>query len=256
MVGVQPEQPLRPRVAAVVLAGGSGTRVGAVDNKVYLPVAGRPLIAWALAAIGSAPGLTRLILVVRPGDRGVAEQVIADQISTGRRRPGADLDVDLVEGGATRQDSELAALRRLAPLIGSGEIDVVLIHDGARPLPSARLVAAVARTAWHTGGAVPGLAAKRLVEVDGDGVVRRVLGERAVTVQTPQAFRAAPLFAAYERAAIDGFAGTDTSACLERYSDLAVRVVPGEPDNIKVTVPADLTRADALLRARYGAAEA
>src|SRR6266511_3534577 len=73
-------------------------------------------------------------------------------------------------------------------------------------------------------------------------------GERLVSIQTPQAFRAAPLLDAYEAAARDGFAGTDTAACIERYTDLEVAVVPGEPGNLKITFADDLLMAERLLR--------
>ncbi len=116
-----------PTAAAVVLAGGSGTRLGAEGNKVYLPLAGRPLLSWSLEAFARAPGIGRLVLVTRPGDRGQAEQAAR----------AVDRPVEIVDGGDTRHDSEWAALRLLAPAIDAGELDVVAIHDGARPVVTA-----------------------------------------------------------------------------------------------------------------------
>src|SRR5918993_2190096 len=133
--------------AAVVLAGGSGSRVGAAGNKVYLPVAGRPLLSWAVAAFAAAPSVRRLVLVARPEDRAEA-RAAAD-------RTGAV--VEIVAGGATRHGSEWAALRHLAPAVRAGELAVVAIHDGARPLASCRLIEDTVEAARVYRAAVPGV---------------------------------------------------------------------------------------------------
>ena len=135
--------------AAIVLAGGIGSRVGAAGNKVYLPVAGRPMIAWSLRAVVGAPGIGPVLLVARGEDREPVAELLGSE-------PGW-ADVELVIGGSTRQASELAGLRRLADRIRDGRVDVVLVHDGARPMVSRELLAAVLRTAREVGGAVPGL---------------------------------------------------------------------------------------------------
>jgi 2-C-methyl-D-erythritol 4-phosphate cytidylyltransferase len=231
-----------PRVAAVVLAGGSGTRFGVGSNKVYLPLAGEHLITWSLRAMAALPGLDRMVLVVRDADREVAGRLLATE--------SPPVAVDLVEGGDTRHESEHNALTHLSPAIDAAEIDVVVIHDGARPLPSPELVRAVVDTAARRGGAVPGIPAHDLVEVDGAGAVRRTIGADHVRVQTPQAFAAAPLLTAYAAAAADGFTGTDTSACVQRYAGTSICWVPGEVDNIKVTLPADLVTAEEIIRRR------
>ena len=136
-----------PTAAAVVLAGGSGTRLGAEGNKVYLPLAGRPLLSWSLEAFARAPGIGRLVLVTRPADRGQAEQAAR----------AVDRPVEIVDGGVTRHDSEWAALRLLAPAIDAGELDVVAIHDGARPVVTQRLIEDALAAAREHGAAVPGV---------------------------------------------------------------------------------------------------
>jgi 2-C-methyl-D-erythritol 4-phosphate cytidylyltransferase len=227
-----------PSAAAVVLAGGSGTRIGAEGNadvnKVYLPLAGRPLLSWALDAFAQAPSIGRLVLVARPADRPYAQQA-ADAV-TGLR-------VEIVAGGATRHGSEWAALRLLAPAIRAGELDVVAIHDGARPVVAERLIEDTVAAAREHGAVVPGVP---LADVT-DAGLRPVAGT-LVRVQTPQAFRAGLLLDAYERAEVDGFAGTDTAACVERYAGVPVHCVPGDPRNVKVTYRADLALAERLLR--------
>jgi 2-C-methyl-D-erythritol 4-phosphate cytidylyltransferase len=227
--------------AGVVLASGSGTRVGADVNKVFLPLAGRRVVGWSLAALTRVADIGVLVLVIRPQDRSLADEVLADGSLAG-------VAVDVVYGGASRQESELMALRHLADRIVAGRIDTVLIHDAARPLVSPALVDAVLRAARACGGAIPGLPREDLVSVTADGarVADADLG-RVVTVQTPQGFPAGPLLAAYERAAADGFVGTDTAACMARYSDVPTRCIPGDERNIKITYPHDVEIAERLL---------
>ncbi|CAM3606318.1 2-C-methyl-D-erythritol 4-phosphate cytidylyltransferase [Kibdelosporangium persicum] len=224
------------QAAGVVLAGGSGTRVGREINKVYLPIAGRPVLAWSLEAFASHPGIGPVVLVTRPQD---VEHV--QEVTEG-------LDVEVVSGGSTRQGSELAALRQLAGRINAGEVDTVLIHDGARPLVSRELVAAVLRAARQYGGAIPGMVSEDLALATDEHVIP--ISEELVAVQTPQGFLAAPLLAAYERAAEEGFVGTDTASCIERFTDIEVHWVPGEQRNIKITFGHDLVVAERILESR------
>jgi 2-C-methyl-D-erythritol 4-phosphate cytidylyltransferase len=233
--------PHRPTAAAVVLAGGSGVRVGQGRNKAYLPVGGRTVVTASLRAMATVPGLRRLVLVVRGDDVALAERTLASEFAD------PPVPVELVLGGVTRHGSEERALRHLASAIGAGSVDVVLIHDAARPLCSPELVAALVQAAAEHGGAVPGLPADDLAAFGADGTVVPLAG-RHVRVQTPQAFAARPLLEAYERAAGTGFDGTDTAACVERFSSLQVRFVPGEPQNFKITYSSDVGLADQFLR--------
>ncbi|GAA1290851.1 IspD/TarI family cytidylyltransferase [Pseudonocardia aurantiaca] len=233
-------QPPHPAAAAVVLAGGSGTRVGAGRNKVYLPLGGRPVLAWSLATFAGMPEVGTVVLVVRAEDREPAAELLAEH------GPG----VAVVTGGSTRQESELAALRHLAPRIADGSIDVVLLHDGARPLASRTLAEEVLRVARADGGAVPGLRRHDLAGAGPDAdTLAGPAPEGLVAVQTPQGFRAGPLLAAYEEAARHGFAGTDTASCLERFAPgVPIRWVPGEERNFKITYAHDLVAAEHALR--------
>ncbi|MGN6250396.1 MAG: IspD/TarI family cytidylyltransferase [Marmoricola sp.] len=226
-----------PRSAVVVLAGGSGRRVGAAANKVLLPLAGTPVLARSVRAVLDVAGVHRVVLVVRGEDREAVAEAVAPVLGSH--------DLWVVEGGAERHDSEWAALRVLATDIDGGAIDVVAIHDGARPLAPAALYRTVLDTAHRTGAAVPVVATGPLLRRDGTR-----LGARVGAVQTPQAFSAVPLLAAYRQAAIDGFRGTDTAACWERYAGTPVTAVPGTAGNLKITWPEDVGLAGALLSAR------
>lgn len=223
----------------IVLAAGMGTRVGAAGNKAYLPLAGRPMVAWSLAAVAATPEVTRLLLVIRPNERELACMMVAAEL------PG--VDVEIVDGGATRHDSELNAFEYLAPAIESGEIDVVVVHDGARPLAGPAMMSTAVDVARRFGGAVPALTAPSVVEITPDGSPALPRYPALVRVQTPQAFRAAPLLAAYRAASREGFGGTDTASFVERFTDVEVRTFAGDACNLKVTFADDLAVAERLL---------
>jgi len=146
-----------------------------------------------------------------------------------------------VHGGATRHESEYKALQYLKGDIEAGLIDLVLIHDGARPLATAELFVAIANGAQTHGGAIPTIALDpREMDTARDETVARV--------QTPQGFRAAQLLQAYEKAAVTGFVGTDTAACMEAFfPDVNTVAVPGDIFNIKITYPQDLAIAELLI---------
>jgi 2-C-methyl-D-erythritol 4-phosphate cytidylyltransferase len=237
------------RAAVVVLGGGSGTRLGAGVNKVYLPLAGRRVLTWSLLWASQVPEIGAFVVVVRPEDVDLAEEAL--------RREARGLDVRLVVGGATRHESEDAALVHLAPYVEAGEIDVVAVHDGARPLAGPALFRSVVTTAQAVGGAVPALPALGVLAVGADGQPGRGPGsagaaQRLARVQTPQAFRAKDLLAAYAGALEARFQGTDTASTVEAFSDLVVQTVAGSRQNLKVTYPHDLVLAERLLAAnRY-----
>jgi len=229
-----------PQAAGVVLASGAGTRVGASLNKVYLPLAGRRLVSWSIEAFARVRAVGVIVLVARPQDGDLVDWVLDREVN--------GTEVEVVYGGRTRQESELRALRHLADRIGTGAVDTVLLHDAARPLISPALIAGVLHSAREHGGAVPGLLADDILAVGADG---ESLGDRPpgtiVRAQTPQGFRAAPLLDAYERAAREGFEGTDTASVMERFSALPVHWVRGEQQNFKVTYPHDLVVAEQVL---------
>ncbi|MDZ5621277.1 IspD/TarI family cytidylyltransferase [Nocardioides bizhenqiangii] len=222
--------------AVVILAAGSGTRVGADVNKVLLPLDGIPVLAHSVRTVLGLAGVDPVVLVCRPGEEDEVAAAVGEHLG-GR-------DVLLVPGGTTRHDSEQAALAVLASRIEAGEIDVVVIHDGARALAPASLFERVVAVAREAGGAVPTVQLTGLLARD---PADRLPAGELVGVQTPQAFRAEPLLAAYRSARRDGFEGTDTAACMERYRpDVAIVPVPAGPGNLKITYAEDLDAASRL----------
>jgi 2-C-methyl-D-erythritol 4-phosphate cytidylyltransferase len=224
------------RAAVVVLAAGAGTRVGAQVNKVLLPLAGVPVVARSVRTARGVAGVERIVLVVRDGDQEAVRAAVEPSLD----EPGPD--VAMVVGGATRHRSEWAALAVLAPAIESGEIDVVAMHDAARPLATAELYDAVLASAARVGGAIPVARLHDLVASDGSALPDALVG-----VQTPQAFRARELLGAHLAARADGFEATDTAGILAAYTDLAVVAVDSGEQNPKLTVADDFVVAGALI---------
>jgi 2-C-methyl-D-erythritol 4-phosphate cytidylyltransferase/2-C-methyl-D-erythritol 2,4-cyclodiphosphate synthase len=223
-------------VDAIIVAAGSSLRMAGRD-KVAAPIGGRPLLAWTVEAIAHAPRVERIVVVVAPDRLGDLEATLAGTGAT------------VVAGGSRRHESVaagLAALARLDAAAGpaaeaAGRDRIVLVHDGARPLVSAALVEAVADATQRDGAAIPCLPITETVKrVDGSCVVGTIDRATLMTAQTPQGARRGLLLDAFERFPPAGAeTWTDEAALLEACG-IAVRVVPGDPENRKVTIPEDL----------------
>lgn len=201
-------------VWSIVVAGGSGSRFG--ERKQFLALGSRRVVDWALeAARASSEG----VVLVVPEDADTASEAGADQV---------------VAGGSTRSASVRAGLAAVP-----AEADVIVVHDAARPVPVPevweRVLAAVAAGA---DAAVPGVPVTDTLRVEGGGTVDR---GRFVSVQTPQAFRAAVLRGAHS----GGAEGTDDASLVEAKGGRVV-VVDGDPANIKITNRVDLALAELL----------
>lgn len=226
----------------VVLAAGLGTRVGADGNKAYLPLAGRSMVSWSLDAVTHVPGITRTVLVFRRGERELAEDTVQRELGSA--------NVEFVEGGDSRHASEFNVLSYLAADIEAGAVDVVLIHDAARPIAGPDMFVTALSVARAFGGALPAVTVPDVVKTGAGGLESLSGMGRLVRVQTPQAFRALPLLRAYQAANREGFEGTDTSSCIETFGDVDVRTFDGEERNLKVTYARDIAVAEALLTNR------
>lgn len=217
---------------AIIAAAGRSERSGAID-KLWAPLAGRPLIAWTLAAFEACSAIDRIVLVVAADAVGPAEALVSDQ--------GFSKVAHVITGGTTRQASVRTGIDTLAGC------DLVAVHDGARPLVTPELIATTVAAARETGAACLAIPAQDTPkEVAGDRIVRTLDRSRLWLAQTPQAFRYDLLLAAHERS--EG-GSTDDARLIEALG-LDVRVILGSPLNLKVTTPDDLKLAEALLAAR------
>jgi 2-C-methyl-D-erythritol 4-phosphate cytidylyltransferase len=227
---------MEQKVAAIVLAGGRGSRVQHDVNKVYLPIGERDMLEYSLETMSRSKAVDRVILVVREEDRARAENLVAELVPSKL--------TDVVIGGATRHESEQAGLEAIADLIESGQVEIVAIHDGARPFMTLDLLDAIIEGAREVGGAIPGLRVRETMYRVDDGTPQALPEDSLRRVQTPQAFWSRPLLASYRKAAAAGIEGVDTAETVERYSDLEVAVIAGDRRNIKVTFVEDFFLAE------------
>jgi 2-C-methyl-D-erythritol 4-phosphate cytidylyltransferase len=222
-------------VGVVLPAAGGGARMGG-RAKAFVELLGEPLIVHALRPFLARTDVSSVVVALPP----------ADAVAPPGWLTALDARIAIVAGGDTRAASVRRALDALP-----GEVDVVVVHDAARPLVTPDLVARTLAAVDARGGALAAIRAiDTLHEVDD---ARRIIAtpDRAALwqAQTPQAFARAILTAACRRAEAEGLAPTDEAALVARYGGNVVTVEGGR-DNLKITVPSDLVCAEALLRAR------
>ena len=222
----------------LIVAAGSGRRMGAAANKLLLPLLGRPVLAWTLEAALASEAIRWIGIVGQPVDAEAVAAIVA--------AAGADRPVQWILGGDTRQESVrrgLAALPQTA--------DGVLIHDGARCLVEPSLFGRCAEAVGRGEAVIAATPVTDTIkQVDGDGRISATPDRQTLwAAQTPQGFPVATLTQAHARAEAEGWSVTDDASLFERLG-LPVRVLEASPSNIKLTTPIDLTLAEAVLTAR------
>jgi 2-C-methyl-D-erythritol 4-phosphate cytidylyltransferase/2-C-methyl-D-erythritol 2,4-cyclodiphosphate synthase len=226
-----------PRVAVVVVAAGSGTRLGAGEHKAFVGLGRHTILRHALDGVFAAHETAQVIVVAPEGREGEAETDLFEAAAAA----GASRDlVSVVTGGATRQESVAAGLDALWP-----GIEIVLVHDAARALtPGAvfdRVVSAIDRTNWGIVPVVP--VVDTIKRLEGDRITGMVDRSQLAAAQTPQGFARASLEAAYR---VADHEYTDDAALMADAGH-PIGVVDGEALAFKITTPADLERARALV---------
>lgn len=223
---------------ALVLGAGEGLRLGAGTSKALVRVARRTLLHWSAEALARSPSVGAVLPVVPAG----AEEALAE---LGRTWSGEATLLPGVRGGTIRQESLKRGLEAMEREVSDAEW--VLVHDAARCLVRPEDADRVLARARETGAAIPVVpVGDTIKEIEGDRVVRTLDRSRLVAAQTPQAFRVTILREALQRADQEGITGTDCASLVEHLG-IPVRTCPGRPENWKVTVVADLERAEALL---------
>lgn len=228
----------RHRVTAVVLAAGDGTRMGSGGPKALVDLAGRPLLLWSIRTLASLDEVQSVYVAAPPLHLPAVTDVLA----------GVPKVEGVVPGGASRGASTLAVLDALPEEEGT-----VVVHDAARPATDPETIRAVITAAASSGAATVAIpAVDTILTVESARVA--AVPDRATQwhAQTPQAFGLSLLRGAHRSAASEGVAYTDDTGLIAHYAPaLEIAVVYGSPDNLKVTVPADLERA-ALVIERLG----
>jgi 2-C-methyl-D-erythritol 4-phosphate cytidylyltransferase len=224
---------------AIIPAAGIGSRMQAGVNKQYLLLAGRPILAHTLAIFVAHPRIDRICIVIPAEEIDYCRTEIVKGYGLGKVSA-------IIAGGHTRQDSVGNGL------LGCGAAldDLVVIHDGARPLLSAAELDALLDAATVTGAATLGVPVKDTIKQVQDGVIVATPERSSLwQVQTPQAFRYEFVLAAHRQALADNFVATDDAMLVERLQH-PVTMVAGSYRNIKITTPEDLTIASAFLAAQ------
>ncbi len=227
-------------VGVVIAAGGKGRRMRGGLPKQFIRLAGKEVIVRAIAPFSSCAAVREIVVVVPLRHVAAMRRII--------RREGLARVSAVVPGGRERQESVRKGLQAF-----SSPPSIVLVHDAVRPLVTGAIINRVIRGARRHGAAVAGVSLTDTVKlVEHGGNVSRTLRRDSLrAVQTPQGFRFDLLVRAHAKAAKDGFLGTDDAALLERIH-IPVRVVPGDPRNIKITTRGDLRVAGLFLGERKG----
>jgi len=219
------------RTWAIVVAAGDGARLGADRPKAFVKLGGRVLLSHSVELLDDHPAIDGVVLVVPEGWEEPAT-LLADDLAAGKVSAA-------VAGGATRAGSVACGLAAVPD-----DADLIVVHDAARPFASAALVSSVLDALAEADGAVPGIPVTDTVKrVEGGRVAQTLERSQLVSVQTPQAFRADALRAAYDVPADRLAAATDCASLLEA-AGRSVTVVAGEPGNSKITGREDLAEAE------------
>jgi 2-C-methyl-D-erythritol 4-phosphate cytidylyltransferase len=225
------------KVTAIIVAAGLGKRMGGAIPKQFLSLRGRPLLAHTLAPFEEIREIEEIFLLIPPGWEDHCRKEIVEKY-------GFKKVSKVVLGGQERQDSVYSGLRET-----SHDTDLILIHDGVRPLVTKAQIQDSITMAARYGAAVVAIPlADTLKKVGSDGSIKETLRRDDLWLaQTPQTFQKKIILKAYEAAFHEHFCGTDDAALVER-AGFEVKVVPGTASNFKVTTLTDLSLAEALLQ--------
>lgn len=227
------------KCSVIIPAAGQGKRMRAELNKQFLQLQGMPIIVHTLRAFQRCRVIDEIILVVGPGE----EPEYRNEYIP---RYGLDKIKAIVEGGRERQDSVINGLQAV-----SEDCDIVLVHDGARPLVTDEEIINSVTAAEDAGAAVVAVPVKDTIKKVGSELLVEKTLERGLLwqAQTPQTFRYEVFCEATRRAREDGFYGTDDTSLVERLGR-RVKIVQGSYENLKITTPEDLILAEAIIKRR------
>jgi 2-C-methyl-D-erythritol 4-phosphate cytidylyltransferase len=223
---------------ALIPAAGMGKRMGASINKQYLQLNGLPIVSRTISVFERSSLIDAIYLVIPVDEIPYCREQIVE--AGGFKKIAA-----IVPGGKERQNSVMNGLNAMRNDVVDD--DVVLIHDGARPLVTENMLCESIAVARISDGVLVAVPTKDTIKIVSDGIVvdtppRETLWQ----AQTPQVFRFGIIHAAYLSAERDGFIGTDDASLIERNGG-KIRIVPGDYRNIKITTPEDLVLAEAFL---------
>ncbi|OEC00049.1 2-C-methyl-D-erythritol 4-phosphate cytidylyltransferase [Lysinibacillus sphaericus] len=220
----------------VLPAAGSGKRMGAGRNKLFLELLEKPILIHTLEVFEQDENCTGIWLAVKPAERAVIQKMLENY--------GISKVKGLPDGGAERQHSVHACMKEM------GQVDIVLVHDAARPFITRDIIANLVQSAHNFGAAIAGVRAKDTMKKVRNGIIEETVDRESLwMIQTPQAFRFDLIVEAEDVAEKVGFLGTDEAMLVERLGH-EVHIVESNYENVKMTTKEDLLFGEAILRKR------
>jgi len=228
------------KVVALIPAAGLGKRMNNKISKPFILISGKPLIVYTLETFEECPLIYKIYLVVNPEEKELFNQNIISRYNFQKIQK-------LIDGGDTRQSSVYNGLNSLEK-----DTDIVVIHDGARPLIKEKFICQSIEVAQEFGSAVLAIPSKDTLKmIQDDMLVEKTLDrEKIWRAQTPQTFKYNLVFSAYQKAFQEGIYATDDAAIVERYGH-KVKLIMGSEENIKITTPFDILLAQDLLKGKF-----
>ena len=220
----------------VLPAAGSGKRMGAGQNKLFLQLAGKPILAHTLLVFEQDPNCTGIWVAVKNEEREIIQSLLNEhRISKVKGLP---------TGGEERQHSVHSCIKQMK------NVGIVLVHDAARPFITESIIKQLVETAYFQGAAIAGVRVKDTMKVVRDGIIEETIDRELLwSIQTPQAFRFDLLAEAEDVAEKVGFLGTDEAMLVERLGH-KIHVVESSYENVKMTTKEDLLFGEAILANR------
>jgi len=224
------------KLAVIIPAAGSGSRMGGTRPKPFLEIGGRSILSYTIEAFLKVDEVAQVIVPVSEEWMGEVQGIFESLKSR-------DVDFEVVNGGSERQYSIYNALKKV-----DDKVDLIAVHDAVRPFISETLIKKTCKMAFDFGGAIVGVPAKDTIkQVDDELSIRNTPDRKFLwQAQTPQIFKKELLIKAYESAINESFIGTDDASLVERIGG-EVKMVEGERENLKITYPVDLKIAELII---------
>ncbi|MCK4240114.1 MAG: 2-C-methyl-D-erythritol 4-phosphate cytidylyltransferase [Candidatus Atribacteria bacterium] len=225
------------KVVALIAAAGLGKRMNSKISKSFIPIFGKPILAYTLEKFEQCKLIEKICLIVNQEEKEFCSKNIILKYNFSKVQK-------IIDGGETRQDSVYNGLKALSP-----DVDIVVIHDGARPLVEETLIQDSIEAAQKNGAVIVAIPLKDTVKKSQKNFfIKETLNREEIwRAQTPQTFKYDMILSAYHQAYKDKFCATDDAAIVERYGH-KVKMIIGSEENIKITTPFDIIIAENFLK--------
>ena len=229
------------KIVALIAAAGKGRRMNSRISKSFIPVSGKPILAYTIDIFEKCKSIDKIYLIVSPEEKEICHKNVILRYKFSKVQ-------ELVDGGDTRQDSIYNGLKAL-----DKDTDIIVIHDGVRPLVEETIIQDSIEEAQKYGAAIAAIPIKDTVKKsDNNFYISKTLNREEIwRAQTPQTFKYDIILPAYHQAYKDKYLATDDAAIVEKYGH-KVKLIIGPEENIKITTPFDLIVAEVFLKKGFG----